>query len=318
MLDRDAVIWGYRYLLQREPESETVINTQRGFANYMALRDAFMASPEYRARNNHDQWRDKWVVAEVHGGARLIWLNLADRYVSFPALEDQYEPLETAVLTKLLQPGQTFLDIGANIGWFTLLASTLIGDAGHVHAFEPRPETAHHLAKTIAINGLEQQVTLHRFGLADRSTEMNLTWSPTKDNPGGSRLVHGDLPDGSGGACVPLRRLDDLALDACDIIKIDVEGAECIAMAGAEETVRRFRPVILSELHASQLRDVSRCSAQDYVNAMIGRGYRCFSIEPASHGAELMQMEADMAERLLNVVFAPSERADCIRASLFD
>jgi hypothetical protein len=67
---------------------------------------------------------------------------LSDRYVSFGCLQDAYEPVETRFIKAILRPNDVFVDVDANVSWYTMLASTIIGDGGHVHAFKSRQPAA--------------------------------------------------------------------------------------------------------------------------------------------------------------------------------
>src|ERR1017187_7387482 len=68
-------------------------------------------------------------------------------------LHDQYEPETKILLSNIIRPGMTFLDVGAHVGHYTLLAARLVGPTGHVYAFEPEPENYAILTKNIALNG---------------------------------------------------------------------------------------------------------------------------------------------------------------------
>ena len=74
-----------------------------------------------------------------------------------------------------LRPGDTFIDAGANIGLFTLLALSVVGDKGHVHAFEPNPLVAAMLRESLALNAADN-VTVHEIGLSDVEGSAAFTW----------------------------------------------------------------------------------------------------------------------------------------------
>lgn len=308
MLSREDVVWGFRYLLGREPESEAVIEQHMQMESREGLRRALLASPEFLAGAEGPRFPDTWVIAPVLADRRRLWLNLADRHVSLGCLRDDYEPFETGVISRLLEPGMTFLDIGANIGWFTLLASTAVGSTGRIHAFEPRPETHTFLKKSVAINRLQSMVKVHRVGVAEAAGRATLAWTRHTDNPGGSHLAAG-VGSNDEGASIRLIAVDSLELTAVDVVKIDVEGAEYRAMRGAENLLRRQRPVILSELHPAQLASVSGCSAADYLGYMASLDYDCLLAHPLRPGERLTDFPAHLGHEVTNVVFAPAERS---------
>src|SRR5690348_15511421 len=129
--------------------------------DWRKFRQALLKSAEFSRNSLARPLVPKWVAAEIFGGKRLIWLDLMDDYVSRGCLFDAYESIETELVRKHLKPGQVFLDIGANIGWFTLLASMIVGEEGHVHAFEPRRPTVGYLRRSVSANSLDALVTVH-------------------------------------------------------------------------------------------------------------------------------------------------------------
>jgi len=89
--------------------------------------------------------------------------------------------LDTArIIRKLLRPGDTFVDGGANIGYFSLIAAKAVGPAGRVHAFEPQPDNRRRLEEHVAMNSLSKVVTIHPVALSDARGRMELH---TYENP---------------------------------------------------------------------------------------------------------------------------------------
>ncbi|MHB8283843.1 MAG: FkbM family methyltransferase, partial [Caulobacteraceae bacterium] len=201
-----------------------------------------------------------------------------------------------------------------NIGWFTVLASTLVGPSGRVTAFEPRPETRLYLEQTVMENKLANSVQVLPFALADRPGTVYLTWGLGTDNPGGSHIAYTMDDRDRDGADVEVKRLDDFDISKCDFIKIDIEGAEHKAFLGGTHLLRSTRPFILSELHAPQLRRVSDASADDYLELMMSLGFDCFLITPSGVLTEVRTISADLAESVLNVIFAPQEKRELLQS----
>jgi FkbM family methyltransferase len=162
--------------------------------------------------------------------------------------------LDTArTIKRLLRPGDTFIDGGANIGYFTLLASRAVGPTGHVHAFEPQPDNRRRLAEHVAMNGAVN-VTIHPVALSDRPGAVELhTFENPAANHGQSTFFAGDGA-ATRKVSVETVRLDDVLPDARPrLIKLDIEGAEPLAIAGMTETLRRHRPAVIVELNATTL-----------------------------------------------------------------
>jgi FkbM family methyltransferase len=163
--------------------------------------------------------------------------------------------LDTArAIKRALRPGDTFIDGGANIGYFTLIAAKAVGPSGRVHAFEPQPDNRRRLAEHVAMNGLGDVVTIHPVALSDRPGEVELH---TFENPAAN---HGQstffvTPDvATRKVTVESVRLDDyLPSVVSRLIKLDIEGAEPLAISGMTGTLRAHRPDVIVELNATTL-----------------------------------------------------------------
>jgi len=164
-----------------------------------------------------------------------------------------YEPATTDALLDLLEPGSTFVDIGANSGYFTVLAALRVGPKGRVYAFEPNPVVRQQLRRHIEINGIEGRVIVDDVALADRDeddVEFFVSCWPENDGissltPSPETVARGGLhPDNSIRVCV--RTFDTWMLsatvDRIDVMKIDVEGAELQTLQGMASTFDANRP----------------------------------------------------------------------------
>jgi FkbM family methyltransferase len=151
------------------------------------------------------------------------------------------EPAVQDRLVEELAPGMVMYDVGANIGFFTLIAARHVGDNGRVVAFEPLEENAAAMERNLALNGVEN-VTIVRKALSDRPGRMGMSVPNTPD--AGTRAALG-----GDGPVVEVARLDDLDLPAPDLVKIDIEGAEVDAVQGMLATLTAASPVLLIEVH---------------------------------------------------------------------
>lgn len=303
--DRTTYEYAYLLLLGREPESMAMLDdavlTNRTIEQ---VRNDTITCDESKAKifSTLAGSSSKWVATEVLD-QYLMWVNLFDQYVSAGCLQNNWEPDETSFFISQLNSGDTVLDIGANIGWFTLVAAKHIGPGGTIHAFEPRPDTFKMLSKTIALNNLSSVVRRWQYALSDEAGELGLAYNLNGVNPGGSFVSKSDIP-GISMVRVPAVRLDDLLPDvAPDIIKIDVEGAEPLVFAGAINALKRGKPVILSELLPSQLMRVSGKTPAQYIEQMEEYGYVCYLLEGGRPGKRLKDFPRETGWDLVSCVF---------------
>jgi FkbM family methyltransferase len=145
-----------------------------------------------------------------------------------------WEPDMAAHLRRSLRPGMTFVDVGAHVGYFSVMASGLVGPGGRVVAVEPEPGNAVLLRANLWRNGCINAVVLE-VAAHDRSGHLPMARNSV--NRGGSNLL------GGGDLLVPCARLDDL-LDAlgppaADVVKVDAEGTDHLVLRGMERTLAR-------------------------------------------------------------------------------
>lgn len=209
-----------------------------------------------------------------------------------------------AALYKMLREGDTFIDIGANHGTFSLHAAMICGESGKVVAIEPQAKLADHLRSLLAgfpCPGIVHQVAVasangagplychpHHSGLA--STVQSVSW---KEPP----LVQHTV----------MRRFDDLSdlapRNRRVVIKIDVEGSEVAALNGAHEYLCRYRPVVICEINVSALA-AARESVEDLKRTLLSHGYSEYSwIESLASRESIKELRVD---RYANAVFYPA------------
>jgi FkbM family methyltransferase len=194
--------------------------------------------------------RDMRVMRGRLAGARI---NLGGSFLRY--LTGDAEPEVQEALAALIEPGQTVYDVGANIGFFTMLCSRLVGPEGRVYAFEPIPENLATLRHNVVLNGLSN-VTIVEQALSSSTGTAEMFVSPwsafhSLNVEGASKQAnHG--PE-AGQIEVRTVTLDEFVeregVRAPDLLKIDVEGAELIVLEGGRETLRSVQPLLLCELH---------------------------------------------------------------------
>jgi len=182
----------------------------------------------------------------------------------------EYEPLTTQLIKDYIKPGDTVVDVGANIGYYTLLFSRLVGDTGAVFAFEPEPTNYGYLKTNIKLNGYDNIITEQK-AIADKACLMKLFIHP--DNPGGHTITdsYGDIPS----ITVCCFSMDDYFKDIkIDFVKIDVEGAEHLVIEGMSSLIRQGVKIVF-EINA----ELSGGHEQEIFDLLEKSGYRFLFID---------------------------------------
>jgi len=286
-LTRDHVVWAYRLLLDRDPENEDVIAPKlAGSRDTSELRRHLMTSAEFQSKNrDYAHSNDRTIVIkELEGGARLL-VDLADHVIGLNIVRDRYEREELAFVRSLLKPGDIAIDVGAHVGFFTVQMAAAVGSAGRVYAFEPLDANADLLERSLVENRFEDRVSFQRAAVGTAPGSATLTFPSETLNSGGAYLLRdGTMPlEGNQTKTVPLVTLDTLDVQRpVRFIKMDVEGAEPQVIRGAMGLLKHDRPVILSELHPTQLERASGVTAGEFLAQMRALGYRPQTIDGAT------------------------------------
>jgi FkbM family methyltransferase len=201
------------------------------------------------------------------GGVEL-YCDPADAAVTPGLVSGEYESHLTAVFERHCRPGMTVVDVGANLGYYSLLASRLVGASGKVVALEPNSENCRLLLSSLRLNG-STNVELLPVA-ADRDT--GWAYYSTHVGSNGGLVDDADLL-AHPGVVVPTFRLDDLVDGPVGLLKMDAEGAEGRVVDGAARVLERDRPVVTTELQEQMLRRVSGIGVADYLGRFGRLGY---------------------------------------------
>jgi FkbM family methyltransferase len=218
----------------------------------------------------------------------------------------KFEELETEVLLSYVQPHSTLLDIGANIGYYTVEVARK-ATFGKVISFEPDPANFALLQRNVALNQVKNTV-LHNAAISDRAGHMRLYKHPF--NTGDYRLYNdGDFKEF---VDVPTLRLDDVITERVDMIKIDVQGFEYFAMKGAEQILKQYKPLILTEFWPRGLTN-SGITAKAYLDLLKDNGYQPRRVDEEQKKvvetdyAYLYQFGAKPVNKYINLLFIHPE-----------
>ena len=174
-------------------------------------------------------------------------------------------PDETDFLAQLARPGDTVLDVGANVGVHTILFSRLVGDEGRVVSWEPQPVIFSILAMNVMLNS-RLNVDLRREAVGANVGEVVV---PQTDYRAAGNFGGVAMQKNGDGAPTPLTRIDALALDSCALIKIDIEGMELDAIRGAAATIETHRPALYLENNREEY-------SAGLLRALFEKNYRVF------------------------------------------
>ena len=194
----------------------------------------------------------------------------------------QYEPQETALVQSILRRGMTFVDVGANWGYFTLLAANLVGRKGRVLSLEPDPRHFKSLSANVARSELHQ-VTALQVAAADEAGTLSLAgYDERGGNYGVSRIV-ADSNDQKQLFRVAANSLDQLfeehSVASVDLMKMDIEGGEAFAIKGLAKSLTSHRVKrLLLELHPAQIAEHGS-SVSEIVDSLQAAGYAGWTID---------------------------------------
>lgn len=176
-----------------------------------------------------------------HVSGYLITCDLRDSVQRSLFYSGTFEPHTSALIKSHLAPGDTFLDVGANVGHYTFLAAREVGPSGRIHAIEASRETADALAADVRTNGLEAFVSVRN--VAAGATEGRAAVREGDElSPVGTRYIE----QGVEGDSVAVLPLDELLPDSSPaVIKIDVEGADLQALQGMQRMIERAHPRLI-------------------------------------------------------------------------
>ncbi len=191
-----------------------------------------------------------WVRVSYQGlPGESFWISVEPRYESGHLL-GTHDPTVQRVLVSHLKPGNCFYDVGAHVGFFSILAAGLVGEKGFIVALEPDRRNVALLWETLARNSLTLITDVVNQAAWSHAGNVRLLSAKPgpRSNTGMSKIVPVNLPDSYEVSCTTLDKLSKTH-PAPTLIKIDVEGAESEVLKGAEELFTHSRPHLICEVH---------------------------------------------------------------------
>lgn len=282
LITEEDVYYCYRLLWQKPPDPEGMKfwRERIGHTNIRTLIDYFIDHDNFRSA---EAIRAKPTIVELQGFKMCV--QMRDWQVgSVIANHKIWEPYVTQEIQKNLKSGQTFLDLGANIGYFTLLGASLVGPTGKVIAFEPNPDNCDLIRQSVELNQF-QNIILHCNAVGDREAEFFLDWD--YDTAHSNSLVK-EVPTTSKRVATRTVVLDKILKNdsRIDVMKIDIEGWEGLALRGMTQMLNRDHPIIFTEFFPGMIARFSRIDPKSYLDEIQSLGYRFAVLPETDHGKD--------------------------------
>lgn len=212
-----------------------------------------------------------------------------------------FEKSESKLVTKFLRPGMVFFDVGANLGHYTLLSAHRVGHAGQVHSFEPNSRMFAELEFNVKLNGLSDICVLNHLALSNTIGRGKLSRYEVGAEVYGS-LGNNERKESAivGYEYVKTTTLDaylnEKGIDHIDLIKMDIEGAELLALQGSEHTLSKpIAPAIVLEMADINTIGFGYQAVEiwDYLEAL---GYRMYCFDKHGQISGLAQRPVDFSK----------------------
>jgi FkbM family methyltransferase len=281
LVTEDDIHACYRLILGREPDPDGLeywraavgkLSVDELVGGMMDSREFHLSPLFRRILAAGEDWRGQGRRAvQVDLPGRVQFVDPTDQFVGQVIQQKgMYEPHVTSAFSEVLRSGHTIIDVGANVGWFALLAASAVGSSGSVLAVEADSGNVDLLCQSVRANRFDNVFVLP-VAASDRSEMVVL------QRAGGSNsaIFPSSGPSAPGDRLVPTLPLDALAgmVDRLDVMKIDVEGAELLVLRGASELVGKHRPYLFFEYSPGMLGRLPRSSADELDHWLAALGY---------------------------------------------
>jgi FkbM family methyltransferase len=283
LLSGSDIAAGYRLLLGREPDpdGQEFWGSRVGKIAFSDFVGAILDTREFHLGQYFKRLAPEIKLTQVELPGRVMLLDPEAHFVGRAiAHAGAYEPNLTAVISDMLAPGMTFVDVGANVGWHSLMAAERVGSQGFVLAVEADPTNADLLIRSVRANGFSNIVVLP-VALSDRVGTAILQQAEGSN----AALYPSDFGSATGDHLVSTFPLDtfDRLVSAVDVLKVDVEGAEALVLSGASELVDKHRPVIFLEFSPGMMQRLPGASVDSLEKWIEPRSFE-LALIPSSGG----------------------------------
>ena len=238
----------------------------------------FRPSPRQAAADHYEPLGPDLGRVRLAGGLQL-YVDPQDGDISASLIQRGYwERWTTLSVLSLIRPGDRIVEVGANLGYYTVLMADAVGPQGSVLALEANPRLADLAQRSLALNGLDDRARVLAQAALDRTGTVSFVTSRTVS--GGGHVAVLDQPPFPDSEVIEAHaaRLDDLVEGRIDLIRMDAEGSEPFVMAGAERILSDNRDIVVC-MEWSPIQIVSRTEPAAFVDRMSADGFRFWSME---------------------------------------
>jgi FkbM family methyltransferase len=259
----EDIIAAYRLFLKRAPDPEGLEHYRQLVASGASLDrliSSFVNSDEYRRLIASESE----ITSVDLGGYFVCVLRSETDFGRGIILTKQYEPHVRGAISSLLSAGQTFVDIGANVGCISFLAAKLVGPSGKVISIEPNRDNAQLLYAGIILNEFDN-VQVLPYAASNARAVFALTGGTSN-----TYLVPPGSDKGSRQYTQSIVLDEELAqLAAIDFVKMDIEGHEPLALQGFSTLIRKHQPILLTEFNPYCLTNIQHIPPIDYLEQVL-------------------------------------------------
>lgn len=179
-------------------------------------------------------------------------------------------------IKKNLKKDDVFIDAGANIGAYSLIASKIVGDQGKVISFEPVNSTFDHIQENISLNNLKN-IDLHKTALGEKKEKITI-YSGDNSNTGNSSIIKNEASHSASEEIQCINFDEEFSdLKRINFLKMDIEGAEFYALKGMIKSLEKFKPTILIEI-SDEIIEKADYSKDDLIELLTNIGYQLFGL----------------------------------------
>ena len=277
IVDKIDIYFFFRHILGRLP-SEIEWPGHCGFIgkNLKDVVSVYLNSPEFKSRK---------LIA--YDASHLCKVDLGEGYKIFVSERDHgvgshilhsgtYEPIITELFKKYLKHGMNVIDVGANIGWFSLLSAHLVGSKGLVYSFEPGTINGKILCINKQFNKFDNIKIIHaaasdKIESLDYSSSFSNGFVSQMTDVSNEEILSSDIVFG-----IPI---DDVIPESLpvNLIKVDVEGYEMKVLSGALKIIKKWNPIIIAEFSEGAV-SKKNGSSGNYLNLLIEAGYKISAV----------------------------------------